>query len=188
MAMAIFSRFAICTSLVSLLITSPVLASTMPAADRSASAVSLGSGPAVGFGWQPAPRWSFGASAAAPFYYFQDFGTLRYGAWAMYQLLEQDGFYMAGVAGLYGDVYFPDFNRYSPVGLQLGAALAYKLNKRLTLRLNIVPGVSLRLPPVGWVVFPPAGGAEIAWRMQDQLELSLGYNGNGDILGLSWIF
>lgn len=186
--MAIFSRFAICTSLTALLAAGPALASTMPAADRTATAVMLGSGPAVGFGWSPGQRWSFGVSAAVPFFFYQDFGTLRYGAWGMYQLLEQDGFYMAGIAGLYGDVYVPDANRYSPVGLQLGAALAYRLNKRLTLRLNIVPGVSLRLPPAGWVVFPPAGGAEIAWRMQDNLELSLGYNGSGDILGLNWIF
>jgi hypothetical protein len=95
---------------------------------------------------------------------------------------------MGLVAGVYGDAYFPDLNRYSPIGLQMGAALAYKLNQQLVLRLNLVPGVSLRIPPNGWVVFPPAGGAEIGWRWSDNLEATLGYNGNGDILGLNWSF
>lgn len=184
--MGIFWRCAICFSL----LTAPALGSTMPGADRLNSGLSLGSGPAAGGQWKLpwGDRCQLGASGAAPFFFFQDFGTLRYGAYGLCQLLNQDGFYMAGVAGLYGDVYLPDNNRYSPLGLQLGAAFAYQLNAALTLRLNLVPGVSLRLPPTGWVVFPPAGGAEIGWKLNPNFELSLGYNGNGDILGLNWIF
>lgn len=191
--MGIFSRFAICSSLLGLLFgqqIGPVMASSLPAADRLASGASINSGPSLGVRWQPPglERWQFGASVAAPFYFFQDFGTLRYGAWGMTQLLNQDGFFIAGIAGIYGDIYLPDTNRYSPLGLQLGAAFAYRLNAALTLRLNLVPGISLKLPPTGWVVFPPAGGAEIAWRWTANLETTLGYNGNGDIVGVNWIF
>ncbi|HEY9842197.1 MAG: hypothetical protein ACAI44_11420 [Candidatus Sericytochromatia bacterium] len=186
--MATFFPYAISSSLLALALLTPALASTMPAADRLQSGLSLGSGPALGAQLNLDSRWQLGASFAVPFYFFQDFGTMRYGAYGLCRLLSQDGFFMAGVAGLYGDFSLSDPDRYSPLGLQLGAAFAYQLNRQLTLRLNLVPGVSLRLPPNGWVVFPPAGGAEIGWRWNDSFELSLGYNGNGDILGLNWTF
>lgn len=184
--MGTFWRSAICFSLLVL----PAQASTMPGADRLAGNLALGSGPAIGAQLKlpSIERWQFGASLAVPFYYFESFGTLRYSAWAMSQLMNQDGFFLAGIAGLYGDIYVPDPSRYSPLGLQLGAAIAYQLNPAVTLRLNLVPGVSLQLPPRGWVVVPPAGGFEIGWRFSPQLETTLGYNGNGDILGLNWIF
>ena len=196
--MATFSPFATCSSqagicavslyLLSLLLPSPALASSMPAADRVANHIALASGPALAAEWNLAPRWTIGASLATPWYFWQDFGSLRYGTFGMVQLLEIDGFFIAGIVGLYGDLNFGDLDRYAPLGLQLGAAFAYQLNPKLTLRLNLVPGVSLRLPPNGWVIFPPAGGAEIAWRWSPNLEVTAGYNGNGDILGLNWIF
>ncbi|MGV3524763.1 MAG: hypothetical protein ACO1RX_11075 [Candidatus Sericytochromatia bacterium] len=180
---AIFSK-----TLLLLLLGLPAQASTMPAADRLQSGLSLSSGPAGGAAWQIAERGQLGLSAAVPFYYFSDFGTQRYGAYGLYQLFYQDGFFIAGVAGVYGDLFWPDLDRYATVGLQMGAAFAYQLNRQLTLRVNIVPGVSLRLPPTGWVVVPPAGGVEISWRSAANLEWTAGYNGNGDILGVNWLF
>lgn len=185
--MEIFLRFAISFSLILLLI-QPSLASTMPGADRPISRLNLGSAPGLGVDLALDQRTVMGLSLATPFYFASDFGTLRYSAHGMYQVLRQDGFYMALVMGIYGDLYFPDLSRHPILAVQGGAALAYDLNSQLTLRLNIVPGISLQLPPQGWIFFPPAGGVELAWHIHSHLEGSLGFNGNGDILGLSWIF
>jgi len=167
---------------------SPAQAAGLPGADRSRSQLSLGSGPSLGVSWQAFERFEFGAGVAAPFYFGPDFGTLRYSLYSQYQLLNQDGFYMGVIAGIYGDLHLPEISRYSAVGLQFGATLAYDLNRDLTLRLNIVPGISLLIPPEGWIFFPPVGGVALAWRPLPQLETSLGFNGNGDILAASWLF
>lgn len=196
--MAIFSRSVICFSLLTLFIPCIARASSLPAADQAVNAFALSSGPSVALAWHPGPRWQTGLTVATPFYYFASFGTLRYGVYSLYQFLELDGFYMAGVAGLYGDFLPAQPQNYSPVGLQMGVAMAYRLHRDWSLRLNLVPGVAWVLPAagstqeaqstIGWIVFPPAGGIELAWQMNPYFEMSLGYNGNGDILGASWEF
>ena len=195
--MAIFSRSVICFSLVALS-SGLAQASSLPAADQAITALQLSTGPSVGLSWSPGPRWQTGLTVAMPFYYFSNFGTLRYGAYSLYQFLELDGFYMAGLIGLYGDFLPARPQQYSPIGLQMGVAMAYRLHRNWSLRLNLVPGVAWVLPPagstqeaqstIGWIVFPPAGGIELAWQVNPNLEMSIGYNGNGDILGMNWEF
>lgn len=213
--MGIFSRFATISRvwpLVTLILglwggaQSTAWASTMPGADRLRSGVHAGSGPAVGLSWHSTPRTQLGISAATPFFFWDDFGTLRYSSYGLYKLLDQDGFYMAVMMGVYGDLYFPEIERYGWIGLQGGAALAYDLNAQWTLRLNIAPSFLLFIPPtqdrisdadentetqlttLGWNQFPPLMGIELAWRPNPKLEATVGFNGNGDILSVSWLW
>lgn len=186
--MGIFLRFAICFSLL-LGAAAPLQAAHLPAADRSKSSLMLGSAPSLGASWQFSRRLELGFSAATPFFFGDDFGNPRYSLYAQYQLLNQNGFYMGIIGGLYGDLNLRGSTAgYSPAYLQFGAALAYDLNRQLTLRLNIVPGISLFIPPEGWLFLPPVGGVALAWRPRPWLEASLGFNGNGDILGLRYLF
>lgn len=165
----------------------PAQASSMPGADRPRTRLNLGSAPSLGLDWRLDERMALGLNVAAPFYFFSNFGTTRYSLHGVYQLMNNNGAYMALVMGFYGDLYFPELSRYPQIAVQGGAAFAYDLNRDWTLRLNIVPGIALQLPPEGWLFFPPAGGVELAWHPGSHFEMSLGYNGNGDILALSWI-
>lgn len=194
MAMGIFLRSAICFSLLLGMhvlpgMDRPLQAAHLPAADRPRSSLQLGSAPSLGLSWRASQRLEFGVSTAAPFFFAEDFGNLRYNLYTQYQLLNEKGFYMGIVGGVYGDLNLRgSANSYSPAYLQFGAALAYDLNRQLTLRLNIVPGISLLIPPDGWLFFPPVGGVALVWRPQSQWEASLGFNGNGDIAGLRYLF
>jgi len=186
MAMETYLRFVIFFSLITFW-SLPSVASSLPAADRPNSRINFGSAPGFGVDYALDQRSSLGVNVAAPFYFSPDFGTSRYSLHTVYQVLNENGVYMGIVAGIYGDVYFPDLKRHSPLAIQGGAAFSYDLNQKLRLRLNIVPGISLQLPPEGWVFFPPAGGFELAWQITPHIEGSLGFNGNGDILSFSWI-
>lgn len=186
--MGIFLRSVICFSL-GFGLALPVSAAHLPAADRPQRSLMLGSAPSLGASLQLSRRLELGLSGATPFFFGEDFGNPRYSLYAQYQLLNQNGFYMGIIGGLYGDLNLRGSTQsYSPAYLQFGAALAYDLNHQLTLRLNIVPGISLFIPPQGWLFLPPVGGVALAWRPQPWLEASLGVNGNGDILGLRYLF
>lgn len=184
--MAIFWRSVICFSL--LLAQPPAWAGLLPGADRPGTQVRLGSGPTLGAAVGLGPHLEAGLSVSSAFLYFQNFSTLRYSAYGLFQLYQENGFYMAFLAGAYGNAYLPSLQRHSLISLQGGAAFAYDLNRDLTLRLNIAPGVSLMVPPQGWEAFAPLSGIELAWRLNPGTELSVGYTGNGDILGVSWRF
>lgn len=163
-------------------------ASTLPVADSQGAILRLGSGPSLGLDLPLFPRIRLGGSLALPFYQGLDLGVGRYGLQAQFELLNQDGFLIAGFAGLFGDLNLsphPRESALSPIGIQMGAGFAYLLHDSLRLRLNLVPGFYLTLPPVGWTFLGPGSGLEVAWRPWSRLELSLGWNGNGDMLGLN---
>jgi len=191
--MEIYWRSAICSSLIWFCLSTMVLAAPLPGADQPETQLRLGTGPSLGASLKINPIWEIGLSAAYPALNFQQgsyfqFDTARLGAYSLVQLLNINGFYIAGVAGVFTD--FAVVNEFSPPntwGIQAGAAFAYDLNSALTVRVNIVPGIDFNVPPNGWLL-SPASGVALVWRPQPNIALSFGVNGNGDLLGLSWGF
>lgn len=159
-------------------------ASTMPKAEVDRSSISIGLGPSVSLDSKIGPMTSLGGSLGLPF--LVDGGVSgRYDLRLTHRFLKQNNFSLSGIVGVWGNARFdkPASSRY--VGLELGLGLAYQFTPQLTGRLNLVPGLTFPFGP-GRVAdyYPPAGGFELAYRFNRDLEGTLGYNGQGDILGL----
>ncbi len=150
--------------------------------------VSAGTGPSVATEIPVVEHLSLGLGAASPLLFNGTLDRARYSGFINYQVLNQNGFYISGILGVYGDYVFADPALSSRVSVQGGAALAYDLNRSLSLRLNIVPGFALQLPPRGWTFLSPVGGAAVIWRPTPGTELAVGLNGFGDIANFSWVF
>lgn len=167
---------------------SPVMASTMPKAEADRSSIVIGLGPSFSFDANLAPHMLLGASVGLPFLVSGFTGVPgRYDVRLTYEFLQQGAFSLAGIFGVWGNVRFdnPSISRF--FGLELGVGLAYRFTPQLTGRLNIVPGFAF---PVGTGVadfYPPAGGFELAYRFTPTFEGTLGYNGQGDIIGLRFL-
>jgi hypothetical protein len=178
------------------LFSSSAQASSLPVADAEKWVVSVGSGPSLALEFPLFERIRLGSSVGTPFYYGSHFGITTYDLRLQFPLLNQDGFMISIVAGLFGQVNLSSQSLkdpLSPIGLEMGACFAYLFSEQLRLRLNLVPGFDFVLPPenaglYGWTFLAPASGFEVAWRFTPQFEASLGFNGNGDILSLSGLF
>ena len=150
--------------------------------------IKLGTGPSLSVELPVFKDLSVGAGVGSPVLLSGSLDRVRYSSYLNYQVLNQNGFYISGVLGVYGD-YVPDAPSVSSlVSLQGGAAFAYDLNKQLTLRINIVPGFALQVPPTGWSFLSPAGGILLVWSPTQNSELSVGFNGLGDVLNFGWAF
>lgn len=150
--------------------------------------VGVGSGPSVSAETPLFEVLSLGGSLSSPFLYNGGLSHLQYSTFINYPLYNRDGFYISGILGVYGAYDFTAPETSSFAAIQGGAAFAYDLNRHLTLRVNIVPGMALHLPPSGWTFLSPVGGIAILWRPQAHSEVSLGINGSGDILGYHHLF
>lgn len=169
-------------------LTAPALASSLPRADQNGQTLSLGSAPSLAADFSLTPQWAAGFSLAMPFYY-GSFGFLRYDLRSSYVLLEKDALTLRGIAGFYGDVNTQSQStlQLAPFGIQAGIGLSYRFNEFFTGRLNIAAGISFPRA-TGLGLFPPIGGLELAFRPYQNFEASVGFNGNGDILAISYLF
>ncbi|MGE3727215.1 MAG: hypothetical protein AB7I41_16775 [Candidatus Sericytochromatia bacterium] len=131
---------------------------------------------------------NLGGSAALPFFYGA-FGFTRYDAHLSYRLIQSENLSVAAILGVFGDINTSQRTdlKLSPFGIQAGVGIAYKINELFTARVNIVPGLGFP-NSTGWGLFPPAGGVEVAYHPLPQLEVSVGFNGNSDILGFNYSF
>lgn len=169
-------------------ISAPALASSMPKAEADRSSIVIGLGPSFAFDANIAPHMLLGGSLGLPFLVEgTNRVTGRYDVRLTYEFLQQGAFSLAGIFGVWGNVRFdnPSISRF--FGLELGVGLAYRFTPQLTGRLNIVPGFAW---PFGVGVadfYPPAGGFELAYRFTPSFEGTLGYNGQGDIIGLRFL-
>lgn len=148
----------------------------------------VGSGPSLSAETPLFDLLSLGGSLSSPLLFNGNLNTVQYSTFINYPLYKQKGFYISGIIGFFGDYNFVSSEVSSFAALQGGAAFAYDLNRELTLRVNIVPGMALHLPPNGWTFLSPVGGVAMIWRPQPNSEISLGINGIGDILSYHWIF
>ncbi|MBT9545183.1 MAG: hypothetical protein IV090_07315 [Candidatus Sericytochromatia bacterium] len=177
-----------------LLSAKPVEASSMPKADANRSSFAFGIGPSAALDLELFPRTTLGVSAGLPFLVngWTDLSS-RYDVRLMTNLFHEHHYYHDGgfslslILGVWGDANFRDLTVSRWLGIEIGVAMAYRFNEHLTARLNLVPGYNFFNGNLNQLVFqnffPPAAGAEVAWHISPNLEATLGYNGQGDILG-----
>jgi hypothetical protein len=171
------------------LLASPVQASSMPKAEVDHSSFVFAIGPSVALDFKLAPQVSLGGSLGLPFLVqgFNNGVNGRYDVRVMYRFLQQSGFSLSGIFGVWGSANFADTTLSRWAGLELGLGLAYKFTPELTGRLNLVGGYNFFGKGFGFSdYYPPASGFELGYKFNSGLEGTLGYNGQGDILGLRW--
>ncbi len=177
----------------------PVEASSMPKADANRSSFAFGIGPSAALDLELFPRTTLGVSAGLPFLVngWTDLSS-RYDVRLMTNLYHDrdhhdrhhyhdSSFSLSLILGVWGDANFRDLSVSRWLGIEIGVAMAYRFNEHVTARLNLVPGYNFFNGNLNQLVFqnffPPAAGAEVAWHISPNLEATLGYNGQGDILG-----
>jgi hypothetical protein len=177
------------------LLSAPAWASSMPKADANRSSFAIGVGPSAALDLELFPRTTLGVSAGLPFLVngWTDLSS-RYDLRLMTNLFAtprhysyEDRFFLSLVLGVWGDTNFRDLTLSRWLGIEVGIAMAFRFSDQFTARLNIVPGYNFFNGNMNQLVFqnffPPAAGAELAWHITPNLEATLGYNGQGDILG-----
>ena len=163
-------------------------ASTLPKAEANRSSISLGFGPSFSYDAVIAPRLTLGGSLGLPFLVEGTNNvTGRYDVRLTYKFMQQGPFSLSGIFGVWGNARFDDLSRSRYAGLELGVGMAYRFTNQLTGRLNLVPGFSFFGQGRVTDYYPPAGGFELAYRFTPGFEGTLGYNGQGDILGLRFL-
>ncbi len=178
---------ALIVSMALLAVSLPAAASTMPKAEVDRSSIAIGLGPSVSFDSLIAPKLTLGGSLGLPFL-VSGGNSGRYDIRANYKFFQQGAFSLSGIFGVWGNVNFnsPSLSRY--VGLELGVGLSYRFTPELTGRVNIVPGFTFPFNSARFVdYYPPAGGFELAYRFNPGFEGTIGYNGQGDVLGLRFL-
>lgn len=175
---------------VSLLFTGPGWSSTLPKAEVDHSAFVFALGPSIALDFKLAPQVSLGGSLGLPFLVegFNNGVNSRYDVRVVYRFLQQNGFSLSGIFGVWGNANFSNTQLSRWAGLELGLGLAYKFTPQLTGRLNLVGGYNFfgRGGLNFYDYYPPASGFELGYKFNSHLEGTLGYNGQGDILGLRW--
>ena len=75
-----------------------------------------------------------------------------------------------------------------PVGLEGGIGISYPFLPNLVGRVNFLAAYQLFSSPLGLNLgfFPPSAGLEVAYYPAPNWEVTVGYNGNGDVIGLRW--
>lgn len=164
----------------------PAQATTIPKADGNFNNLSIGFGPSLSADFNLDLETTLGFSLASPVYFdVGDFGITRYDVRVNHQLYRYRSFTLSGIVGLWGDANLINSKAVSPLGLEAGVGLAYSFTPELTARLNIVPGFAFfKRSGVLRDFIPPANGFELGYKFNPNLEGTIGFNGNGDILGL----
>lgn len=163
-------------------------ASTLPKAEATRSAIAIGLGPSFSYDALIAPNLTLGGSIGLPFLVEGGNVTGRYDIRLTHKFLQQGAFSLSGVFGVWGSARFDAPSRSRWAGLELGVGLAYRFTPQLTGRLNIVPGFTFPFGPARVVdYYPPAGGFELAYQFTPTFEGTLGYNGQGDVIGLRFL-
>lgn len=165
----------------------PAQASSLPKADQYTHSVSLGTAPSIALNFAISPELAAGGSLAMPVYLGDLY--LRYDLHGSYMLLQQGELTVRGVAGVFGDlnVFNQTANLRAPFGIEAGLALSYRFFSWFTGRINIATGIGLP-QSAGLGLLPPIGGIELAFQPYEHFEASVGFNGNGDILALRYLF
>jgi hypothetical protein len=165
----------------------PAGASSLPKADLTTHSISLGTAPSLATEFALSPDLSLGASMALPFY--GSFSFVRYDIHGGYVLVHQGPLSVRGMVGFFGDIATIQRSdqKLSPIGFEAGLAFSYRFFSWFTGRINIAAGISFPQSS-GLGLFPPLGGLELAFQPYQHFEASVGFNGNGDILALRYLF
>lgn len=166
----------------------PALASSLPKADQYSHSISIGTAPSLAAEFAFSPDQAVGLSLASPFYY-GSFGFVRYDLHGGFTLVRQNALTVRGLVGIFGDIEAvprADLDL-APIGIQAALGLSYRFFSWFTGRINI--GVGIGFPrSAGLGLLPPVSGIELAFQPYQHFEASVGFNGNGDILALRYLF
>lgn len=168
----------------SLAIALPASASTMPRADFGGAdaryfGVGIGNGLGVSLDVGLNRQFSLGGSVGTGVLGFVE--ASRYDIRAVYAFVPggRRNLSIAGILGLWGGT------TYQSQYLEIGVGLAYPFTPAFTGRLNlVVPFYGLLAGPYYNTWGGPAGGLELAYKFQSNLEGTIGSNGQGNLLGL----
>lgn len=166
-----------------------MLASTLPTlGDRPGMSIGVAFEPAVGVDLTLANHLTFGMAAAVSTLDPETRGHFLIDAFGLAPVVQQDNFRMALLGGVWGDSLPLKNGQGLPVGVQGGLTFAYQVSPELIFRLNVVGGYGFGAKEPNRNIFslPPAAGIEIGYRVDDNLSVTLGYNGHGNILGIRW--
>lgn len=167
----------------------PALASNLPGADFTPTERAVGVGIGYGGGLSVDAALNNGmliglsaARLAAPL------GN-RFDMRLLYKFIngEDNGLSIVGILGLWGDTGFAGspFPFLPPI--EGGFGLAYPVTKQLTGRLNLV--VPLFVPIRAFDIFGgPAAGLEVGYKFRPAIEGTLGFNGQGNLIGMRMRF
>lgn len=154
----------------------PAQASTLPRADfEQRPLLALGGGQALGLSFDVPlnANWSLGAALGS-----RAFVGARAEFRALYRLVGADGGGRYQLAGMFGSqAAGPAFGRLNTLAPLLGITGAYQMLPQWTLRASLAgayPSSEM------W----RSSGIEVGYRYSSGLELTIGYNGRGDLLGL----
>lgn len=168
-------------ALVLSLLPTVAFASTLPSANVSERTLGIGLGPSLSFDSPLASNVGLGVSASSPFIFNRAFVMPTFDVRVRVQLLKAplDLSILAGVVANTNTAVKSPWG--VPVGPELGVCLGYDFTPQLVGRLNFVGG--LGFGGIGGFG-APASGLELGYRFSDQIEGTIGANGNGDFLGL----
>ncbi|MBC7473788.1 MAG: hypothetical protein H7263_05810 [Candidatus Sericytochromatia bacterium] len=162
----------------------PSYASSLPDAEI-AQKFSVSTGPSLAVDFKVSPRASLGASVGSPLYR-GFFASGLYDVRFLYKFVNEGKFAVSGLIGAAGNPGFNNGYGY-PIGVEAGVAMSFKFTPEFTGRLNLVGSV----PFAGSANYDffrfvaPSSGIEIGYRFNRTFELTLGGNGQGDVLGLN---
>lgn len=171
-------------------------ASTLPPVDFGTHPI-VGLAIGTGLAWAPSgaasfdlplgDAWLVGASAGT------SYGTqLNFDARVLYRLVQgnRESPTIGVMAGLWGAPGMPGFQLPGSVAPFVGFGLSYNLSKRFTARLNLAysPLFNYNNSALLFMDGPPSAGIEVGYRVRPNLQATLGLDGRGDLVGLSWTY
>lgn len=119
-------------------------------------------------------------------------GSINYDVRGLYRLIEggREGPTIAGMVGLWGAPGTANFQLPGSVAPLLGFGLAYPATDKIDVRLNLVysPFFTYTTEFLTFIGGPPTSGVEVGYQLTPTLEVTLGVNGRGDILGANMTF
>ncbi|MDB5096869.1 MAG: hypothetical protein JWM80_1290 [Cyanobacteria bacterium RYN_339] len=174
------------------------LASSLPRAD-------FGDRPILGVGLGGNRTWSAGGSLALDMPVYPGLalggalnttlaGGLNYDLRGTYRFVDGSQLTpaVAAIAGVWGAPGLAGFS--SPLGVApyLGFALAYPINDRINLRLDLTYAALYDYAKGGETLLflggPPSSGLEVGYKFLPNVEATLGINGRGDFVGANLSF
>lgn len=168
----------------------PSMASSLPNGEISQK-LSISTGPSFSADFKLSSTTSIGFSVGSPIYK----GVFKSGLYDIrlaHNFIDPGKFSLSGIVGLAGNPAFSSGYIGSVIGAEAGIALSYKFLPALTGRLNIVGTFPIdnfgRLSGNYFNFVAPSSGIELGYKFTNNIEGTIGGNGQGDFLGLNVYF
>ncbi|HEY9721656.1 MAG TPA: hypothetical protein V6D47_06560 [Oscillatoriaceae cyanobacterium] len=171
-------------------------ASTLPGVDFGTQPL-VGLAIGTGLAWAPSGAVSFDLPLGESFMVGASAGTsygtqLNFDVRGIYRLVvgNRESPTIGVMAGLWGAPGMAGFQLPGGVAPFVGFGLSYDVTKRITARLNLAysPFFNYNNTALLFMDGPPSAGVELGYKVRPNLQATLGLDGRGDLLGLSWTY